>query len=235
MTVVASNYARKENDLYQTEPWATEALLRHFPICGGELIWEPAAGNHLMADVLRECGVPVVTSDIKEYDSTHSFLFDFLSDEDDGPDATRIITNPPYGKGNRDAVKFAEKALQRCDGLVCLLLTAKFDFGKTRHHLFRDNPRFVAKINLVDRIQWFPGDSSGTEDHAWYVWTGVDCVDFERPTIRYEGKISHSLPAAPAAADTPATTLLLPVAVGQSRADGGAEITMTHENIVGAA
>ncbi len=28
MTVVASNYARKENDLYQTEPWATEALLR---------------------------------------------------------------------------------------------------------------------------------------------------------------------------------------------------------------
>lgn len=26
MTVVASNYARKANDLYQTEPWATRVL-----------------------------------------------------------------------------------------------------------------------------------------------------------------------------------------------------------------
>lgn len=34
MTVVASNYARKENDLYQTEPWATEALIRRFPVSG---------------------------------------------------------------------------------------------------------------------------------------------------------------------------------------------------------
>jgi hypothetical protein len=55
MTVVASNYARAANDLYQTEPWATEALLRHFPVFG-VTVWEPAAGNHLMADVLRERG-----------------------------------------------------------------------------------------------------------------------------------------------------------------------------------
>jgi hypothetical protein len=47
MTVVASNYARKENDLYQTEPWATEALLRHITV-KGQKVWEPAAGNHLM-------------------------------------------------------------------------------------------------------------------------------------------------------------------------------------------
>lgn len=171
MTVVASRYARKENDLYQTEPWATEALLRHFPVAG-LTVWEPAAGNHLMADVLEEHGANVLTSDIATYDRPHDHKCDFFHD---GPlfplfayDA--IITNPPYGKGNRDAVRFAELALQRCDGLVALLLTAKFDFGKTRRHLFADNPRFAAKIALLDRIQWFPGDTSGTEDHAWYVW-----------------------------------------------------------------
>lgn len=171
VTVVASNYARAANDLYQTEPWATEALLRNFPVAGLS-VWEPAAGNHLMADVIREAGASdIFTSDIATYDRPHDSTFDFLLDRwvhNDAMDA--IITNPPYGKGNRDAVKFAELALERCSGLVALLLTAKFDFGKTRRHLFRDNPRFTAKIALVDRIQWFPGETSGTEDHAWYVW-----------------------------------------------------------------
>jgi len=171
MTVVASNYARKENDLYQTEPWATRALLRNFPV-EGLTVWEPAAGNHLMADVLREAGAAVKTSDIATYDREHDATFDFLVLRPHRePSIDAIITNPPYGKGNRDAVKFAELALERCDGIVALLLTAKFDFGKTRRHLFRDNPRFCAKIALVDRIQWFPGDTTGTEDHAWYVWT----------------------------------------------------------------
>lgn len=170
MTVVASNYARKENDLYQTEPWATEALLRHFPVHGAS-VWEPSAGNHLMADVLREGGAKVKTSDIATYDREHDAIFDFLIDRPHRePSINAIITNPPYGKGNRQAVQYARLALERCAGLVALLLTAKFDFGKTRMDLFADNPRFVAKIALVDRIQWFPGDSSGTEDHAWYVW-----------------------------------------------------------------
>lgn len=170
MTVVASNYARRENDLYQTEPWATEALLRHFPV-SGLAVWEPAAGNHLMADVLREHGAAVRTSDIALYDRQHDAMFDFLIDRPHSePTIQAIITNPPYGKGNRDAVQFARLALERCEGLVALLLTAKFDFGKTRANLFRDNPRFWAKIALVDRIQWFPGETSGTEDHAWYVW-----------------------------------------------------------------
>lgn len=170
MTVTASNYARRENDLYQTEPWATEALLRHFPV-RGLMVWEPAVGNHLMADVLREAGANVFTSDIATYDREHNARFDFLND----PGLPRylcdaIITNPPYGKGNRDAVRFAELALERCDGLVALLLTAKFDFGKTRVHLFRDSPRFVAKIALLDRLSWTLDGQTGTEDHAWYVW-----------------------------------------------------------------
>lgn len=170
MTVTASRFERKHLDLYETEPWATEALLRHLDITGLK-VWEPAAGNHLMADVLREKCNKVITTDIATYDRSHDAIRDFLNIPYAGPsDYGAIITNPPYGKGNREAVKFAELSLSRCCGYVALLLTAKFDFGKTRKHLFADNPRFMMKIALVDRIQWFPGDTSGTEDHAWYVW-----------------------------------------------------------------
>jgi hypothetical protein len=171
MTVVASNFAPVANHFYQTEPWATEVLLRHFPVAGLG-VWEPAAGNHLMADVLREHGAVVSTSDIATYDRAHDQLFDFLGHGwvESLSYFHAIITNPPYGKGNRDAVKFAELALERCDGMVALLLTAKFDFGKTRRHLFQDNPRFMAKIALLDRISWAGNGETGTEDHAWYVW-----------------------------------------------------------------
>lgn len=184
MTIVASKYARKENDLYQTAPWATEALLKPLPQLiptpiEEMLIWEPAAGNHMIADILRAHRANVITSDIMIYDRQHDEIIDFLATRFrpenpflriPDPPHMAIITNPPYGRGNRNAVKFARLALDRCQGLVALLLTAKFDFGKTRTFLFRDNPRFMGKIVLMDRIQWFPGDTSGTEDHAWYLW-----------------------------------------------------------------
>ncbi len=187
MTVVASSYAREKNDLYQTEPFATLALLRHFPLKAGDIAWEAAAGNHLMADVMRETGAMVITSDIAVYDRHHDMTYDFLQEPVHNVAwATHLYTNPPYGKGNRDAVRFARLALERCSGWVALLLTAKFDFGKTRADLFGNNPRFHAKIALTDRIQWFPGDSTGTEDHCWMVWRPAD-APYENPIIIYAG------------------------------------------------
>lgn len=172
MTVVPSNFARKDADLYETEEFATLALVRAFPQMFGEgkEIWECAAGNHKIADVVARTGSMVLTSDIATYDRDHDFVFDFLSDEQNQlcPDA--IVTNPPYGKGNRTAVRFCELALNRCDGFVAMLLTAKFDFGKTRQHLFKRNPRFMGKVALIDRISWADNGQTGTEDHAWFVW-----------------------------------------------------------------
>lgn len=187
MTIVQSRYARRQNDLYQTEKWATQALIRRFPVAGMS-IWEPAAGNHLIADVLSENGATVTTSDIVTYDRPHDLIYDFL--DDPRPlvcNVQGIVTNPPYGKQNRDAVRFARLALQRCHGLVALLLTAKFDFGNTRFDLFRDNPRFAAKIALTDRLSWTLDGETGTEDHAWYVWRGVGEPTVP-PTMLYGGK-----------------------------------------------
>lgn len=172
MTVIASGYARQKNDLYETPEWVTHALVRAMDLRLSEPVWEPAAGNHKIADVLRGHRVAVVTSDIAVYQREHDAVLDFV----DGPEpvlgARHLITNPPFGKGNRLAAQFARRALQRCDGFVALLLTAKFDSGKTRVDLFRDNPRFIAKVALLDRIQWFEGEHGSTEDHAWFVWGG---------------------------------------------------------------
>lgn len=172
MTVVASNFERKKNELYETEPWATEALLHHLGLPGNAKIWEPAAGNHKIANVLRSHGYEVITSDIETYEKRHDAVMDFLAPRFDykNPNCDAIITNPPYGKGNRQAVEFARLALERCDGWVALLLTAKFDFGKTRKFLFRDNPRYFAKIALLDRISWAGNGETGTEDSCWMVW-----------------------------------------------------------------
>jgi len=190
MTVVASNYAPAKNHLYQTEAWGTEALVRRFPVAGRR-VWEPAAGNHHIADVLRRHGATVHTTDIATYDRQHDAIFDFLDpNAHHDPDFDDLYTNPPYGKSNRLAVQFARLALERCKGTVALLLTAKFDFGKTRVDLFRDNPRFIAKIALLDRIQWFPGDHGGTEDHAWYVWGPSPGSQTRVAGILYEGKVA---------------------------------------------
>jgi len=189
MTVVASNFARKTNDHYQTEPWATKALLRNIPSVGpGFVVWEPAAGNHLMADVIRDTGAKVITSDIVTYDRPHDHAVNFFDVMNGIGAVDAIITNPPYGPGNRIAVKFARLALQRCAGWVALLLTAKFDFGNTRLDLFRDNPRFAFKIALIDRVQWFPGETTGTEDHAWYVWEPSPGNGIGRARLIYEGR-----------------------------------------------
>lgn len=191
MTLRPSGYAQRPNDLYETEPYGTNVLLRYLPVTG-KLVWEPAAGNHKMADVLRESAARVVTSDIATHQREHDCRADFLYDGPPPPFAfDAIITNPPYGKRNALAVRFCELALERCSGDVAMLLPATFDFAKTRSHLFRDNPRFRMKIAFLDRLIWFENEArpseTGTGDHAWYVWGPAEGAPYQ-PTMLWEGR-----------------------------------------------
>lgn len=194
MTVTASNFALKKNEFYETEPWATEALVRALKLLhlwDEGVIWEPAAGNHAIACTLLGSGaVGVITSDIATYNTKHNFMLDFIGAKSISLRSKfNIVTNPPYGRGNRMAVKFAEQSLDFCKGYVALLLTAKFDFGSSRTHLFRDNPRFLAKVNLMDRISWAGNGQVGTEDHAWYIW-GPRGIEVSNPRLLYESNLN---------------------------------------------
>lgn len=186
MTVVASGYDLKKNELYETEAWVSHAVFRHFPVAGLH-VWESSAGNHKIADECRKFGGMVTTSDIAEYERQHSFVADFFSIGPSVEPCDMIFTNPPYGAQNRTAAKYARHALKLCSGWVILVLTAKFDSGSSRHDLFRDNRRWHAKIVLYDRISWEDNGKSGTEDHAVYVWRPKN-APVEKPVLIYEGK-----------------------------------------------
>lgn len=193
MTVTSSNYEPKDNDLYETEVWAVEALIRVLKSIGlwrPGTIWEPAAGNHALVRPLYTAGATaVITSDICEYNEPHTFFMDFIKDATTAKtkDDFDIVTNPPYGWNNQTAALFAERALEVCPGYVALLLTAKFDFGITRTHLFRDNARFLGRIALMDRISFAGNGVGGTEDHAWFIW-GPKGTKVRQPGMFYEGK-----------------------------------------------
>lgn len=192
MTVTASGYEQQRNQLYETPYWCIESLLLHLAVRGLR-IWEPAAGNHRIADILQIWGAVVTTSDIEFYERIHDAIYNFLGPLPRTPiPFDGIITNPPYGPGNKQAVAFTRNALACCNGWVAMLLTAKFDWGSTRVDLFRDNPRFHKKIVLIDRLLFFDGPDAtpGTEDHAWYIWRPVDHPDTRAhtpPVIVYEG------------------------------------------------
>ena len=90
-------------------------------------------------------------------------------------DFSAIITNPPGGEGNRTAVKFLKRGLERAakaEATLALLLPADFDSGVTRRPFFVD--RLSATIVLTDRIVWFDrhdGEKEAPkENHRWFIW-----------------------------------------------------------------
>jgi|TARA_B110000211_G_scaffold176380_1_gene199330 hypothetical protein len=59
MTVTASKYPLKKNDLYETEAWAVFAVikaLKDLELWRDGTIWEPAAGTHAMVSPFYRSG-----------------------------------------------------------------------------------------------------------------------------------------------------------------------------------
>lgn len=157
-----SGYTRHDFDLYQTPSWVTEALLPFLP--PRMAIWEPAAGEGKMADVLKAGGHIVHRSDISDGD-------DFLMYPTTGLHGVNaIVTNPPYSH----ATEFIERALdlmKPADGMVAMLLRSDFDAAKGRKHLFAECSAFSMRLTLTRRIRWLEGSTgSPSENHAWFLW-----------------------------------------------------------------
>ena len=174
-----SGYKRLPLEFYQTPPGVTEIILPHIPKRVSR-IWEPAAGDGQMADVLLDAGYAVRASDIQTGT-------DFFKIKTMPVGTTAIVTNSPYGNQGRVAQHFIEHALaltKPCRGFVAMLLKVDFNSGKTRRHLFAEHRAFVGKIVLVRRVRWIPNTDGGPSDnHAWYCW---DWTNKAAPTIAYE-------------------------------------------------
>ena len=166
-------------DFFPTPPWATRALLEHVipRACG--TVWEPAAGEGHMAQVIAEYGQRfprVVATDVHDYgglDGLGSFVgqgLDVIANP--AGEADWIITNPPFNL----ACEFAERAIVEARLGVALLVRTSWLEGVDRYQrLFsRYRPDWVAQF--VERVpmvngRWNPAASTATS-YCWVVWRG---------------------------------------------------------------
>lgn len=137
----ASSEHRSALDFYETPTVVTKAFLR----ASGwhpktNVVWEPAAGNGAIADVIKDFfpGVTVVTSDIKQRDRMLTMEGDFLKHQwGEGSEylcVKDIITNPPFSH----AQEFVEKALDLVTGDIVMLLRLAFLETTQRRALFEE-------------------------------------------------------------------------------------------------
>lgn len=173
-TLGASNHSeteREENDYYATSPKAVEMLLEQETFAHD--IWECAAGEDHIANVLREHGYSVLSTDIIDR-TGHTQVLDFLTTKNvfNGD----IITNPPY----KYAQEFVEHALDSvCPGnKVAMYLKLTFLEGKNRQRLFsQKNLKTVyvmaCRMGCAKNGKFYNKEQqieSSAVAYAWFVW-----------------------------------------------------------------
>jgi hypothetical protein len=84
-------------DLFQTPNYATELLIPFIPK-NVTHIWECAAGNCKITNVLKKHGYTVMSTDIKSdiWVNYYNFITDVMKSEIIGDKNWMIITNPPF-------------------------------------------------------------------------------------------------------------------------------------------
>lgn len=163
---------RQKDDWYPTPVRATKALLSKEVF--DPYIWEPAAGDGALAEVLKEHDYGVVASDLNEYgycDAGQDFLMSTK------PECNSLVTNPPY----KLAEQFIHHAINLGVTKHAWLLRLAFLEGAGRHdRLFDHHP--PARIHVFSkRLTIWRGDhidsntpvmpSTGTVAYAWFVWS----------------------------------------------------------------
>lgn len=130
MGVMRHALADRGDDLYETPPDVTRALLRT-----GALdqyrhpIWEPCAGRGAMVEVLQEAGHTVIAHDLRAYDGAIPGIVsgrDFLLEWN--PPARLIVTNPPFKLANE---MIRHGLALGCDMIVFLRLAAIEGAGRS--------------------------------------------------------------------------------------------------------
>jgi hypothetical protein len=153
---------RRALDHYPTPPDVTVALMEFLklPPCR---IWEPAAGQGAMSEVLKKYGHIVTSSDIKFNDYV-DFATDYLVMKPIPADA--IITNPPFNLSS----DFIEKAIGEAK-VVAMVLKSQYWHAKKRSELFEKHPPAWV-LPLTWRPDFLNGEKGGapTMEIVWTVW-----------------------------------------------------------------
>ena len=160
----------EEHDFYPTPRFAIEELLKREVFEGG-VIWECACGDGAISEILKENGLPVVSSDIVDRGYGEFRNLDFLHELpfEEITDTKHIITNPPF----KLAKPFIEKSLRIAQGKVAMLLRLAFLESENRYEMFKTTPLkkvYVFSKRLTMSARGKGAKKGGMIPFAWFVW-----------------------------------------------------------------
>lgn len=164
---------RRELDFYPTPKNVTQALINYLTendkLTVSDKIWEPACGNGKMANVFKENGFEVVSSDIKtDYGITG---IDFTTIENPISECYAVITNPPFKYSDQ----FILQGLRHAR-LTAMLVKSQYWHALNKTELFKNNrPTYVLPLNWRPDFKEDdrkPGEKKGspTMEVLWTVW-----------------------------------------------------------------
>ena len=169
---------RKQNteyDFYETPKWATrkavEAMIIDGIITTNDKLYEPCCGAGAIADVIKECGLEIMQSDIQTEDYITGEKGIDVYDVPDGI-CDIVITNPPYDRMTKD--NMLQEFLRISNSKVILLLNIFFLASKGRKEMLENSHLRHVYIH-TDRVTMYPygtekPKNGGTKMFAWYVW-----------------------------------------------------------------
>lgn len=177
-----SSIDRSKTDFYPTPKEVTIALLKHLNIPKGSTIWEPACGDGRMAEVMKEMGYKIISSDLNdmEYGTTG---IDYL--KADLVECDWIITNPPF----KISVDFIKKCIEHGKPFA-LLLKSQYWHSKGRIQIFNDyKPKAILPLTWRPDFLFGIKGGSPTMECIWTVWGAkesdhTEYALLEKPKVR---------------------------------------------------
>lgn len=150
-TIARSN--RQDLDFYQTPSYATKTLIERFDF-KSSFIWEPMAGNGMIAKELIKSGLDVYATDIVERDFKLNDIVDYFDTNsfEVSKGSFAIVTNPPYEFAN----KFLEHTLSTIKPKTCcLFLPVRYLEGQKRYDSIYSKYRPNKVLMYVKRLGCF--------------------------------------------------------------------------------
>lgn len=171
---------REHNDFYPTPKAVTEALAKTYDYALiGRMVWEPAAGDGAMVDVLRAAGATVFATDIEPRRADVAKLDIFDDRLETSPrirnSVQAVVTNPPFNLAEKMIRRILAPGFLPNLTLAAFVLKGTFWHAKTRLPLFEEHMPYA-----VHPLTWRPdfhGLGRPTMDCMWCVWTPGSRVD----------------------------------------------------------
>lgn len=168
----------RKNDLNETPPEATLALIEHADL--PDAIWEPCCGPGAMVSVLRAAGHIVYATDLVDYKSPLQDMhgWDFLLERQLPIGTKAIVMNPPY---KLDSL-FIAHALRLCPRVFALLRlnfleagNRMDEAGQARRYALDEGMLehvyvFRNRLPMMHREGWTGNRTGSSIAFAWFEW-----------------------------------------------------------------